>query len=152
MAILILIHVLSITVWVGGMFFAYMALRPAAAATLEPPQRLTLWAATFEKFFFWVWIAIALVLATGLIMIFSYFGGFAHIAKHIHIMFGLGIIMMLIYGHVFFGPYRRLKQAVAAQDWPAGGKKLAQIRWLVAVNLSIGLITIAIASGGKYLM
>ncbi len=152
MALLVLIHVLSVTIWVGGMFFAYMALRPAAAATLEPPLRLTLWVATFEKFFLWVWVSIVLTLATGLIMIFVYFGGFAHIAKHIHIMFGLGIVMMLIFGHVFFGPYRRLKQAVTAQNWPVGAKKLGQIRWLVLVNMTIGLITIAIASGGKYML
>ena len=29
-----LLHVLGIVVWVGGMFFAYMALRPVAASVL----------------------------------------------------------------------------------------------------------------------
>ena len=66
---------------------------------------------------------------------------------HIHLMIWIGYVMMLIFLHVFFAPFRRLKQAVAAEDWPAGGKSLAQIRMLVGVNILIGLVVIAIASG-----
>jgi uncharacterized membrane protein len=63
-----------------------------------------------------------------------------------------GYVMMLIFFHVFFAPFKRLKRAVAAEDWAAGGKSLAQIRSLVGVNLLIGLAIIAIASGGRYLL
>jgi putative copper export protein len=38
------LHVLSAMIWVGGMFFAWMVLRPAAANTLTGPVRLVLWA------------------------------------------------------------------------------------------------------------
>ena len=51
--------------------------------------------------------------------------------------------MMLIFFHVFFAPYKRLKLAVAAEDWSVGGKKLAQIRMLIGINTLIGLLTIA---------
>ena len=44
-------HILSVVIWVGGMFFAYMAMRPAAASVLEPPKRLSLWLPTFKRFF-----------------------------------------------------------------------------------------------------
>ena len=71
---------------------------------------------------------------------------------YVHAMLGLGILMMLIFLHVYFAPYARLRRAVAAQDWPAGGKALAQIRMLVGINTVIGLLTIAIASGGRYLI
>jgi uncharacterized membrane protein len=40
---------------------------------------------------------------------------------------------------------------VAAEDWPAGGKALAQIRILIGINLALGLVVVAIASGGRYL-
>ena len=60
--------------------------------------------------------------------------------------------MMLIFLHVFFAPYKRLKQAVANADWAAGGKSLAQIRVLVGINLALGMLVIAIASGGRYLL
>ncbi|MEI9804681.1 MAG: hypothetical protein WDN48_09810 [Pseudolabrys sp.] len=52
--LLLTLHILSAVVWVGGMFAAYLCLRPAAGA-LEGPQRLALWRAFFAKFFPWVW-------------------------------------------------------------------------------------------------
>ena len=87
---------------------------------------------------------------SGFWIISAVMGGFASLGIHINIMMGLGILMMLIFFHVFFAPYKRLKQAVDAQDWPAGGKKLAQIRMLVGINTILGLLTVAIASGGRY--
>jgi len=143
------LHVLSVVVWVGGMFFAYMALRPVAASVLEPPQRLTLWAGVFGKFFPWVWASVALILATGLHMLMA-FGGMAA-PLYALAMLVLGVVMMLIFGHVFFAPYKKLKRAVAAQDWKAGGGALGQIRKLIGINLSIGLLTIAVVFLGRAL-
>ena len=54
------IHILAVLVWVGGMFFAYVILRPSAVITLQPPERLCLWDAVFKRFFGWVWVAICL--------------------------------------------------------------------------------------------
>lgn len=145
--IMYLLHVLGIVVWVGGMFFAYMALRPVAATVLEPPQRLTLWAGVFGRFFPWVWASVALILASGLYMLQA-FGGSA--APHyVFTMLVLGIVMMLIFAHVFFAPYARLRAAVAGQDWKAGGAALGQIRKLVGINLSLGLATIAVVFLGR---
>ncbi len=141
--ILTMLHVLGVVIWVGGMFFAYMALRPVAASQLEPPVRLKLWVGVFGKFFPWVWASIAVILVTGF-WIISLYGGFKGLGMHINVMMLLGIIMMFIFFHVFFAPYKRLKQAVAAEDWPTGGSKLAQIRMLVGVNTLIGLITIIV--------
>jgi uncharacterized membrane protein len=151
MSVWIALHTLAVVVWVGGMFFAYMALRPVAATLLEPPLRLPLWAQTFAKFFPWVWAAVGLLLLTGYVMLFQRFGGFATSPVYVHLMQGIGIAMMAIFLHVFFAPYGRLKRAVAAQDWPAGGKALGQVRRLIGVNLILGLATTAIAAGGRYL-
>lgn len=152
MGIPLLLHVIAVVIWVGGMFFAYMALRPVAASQLEPPVRLKLWVGVFGKFFPWVWASIIIILATGFYIIFAVKGGFAHVLPNVHTMLALGIVMMLIFLHVFFAPYRRLKQAVAAEDWPTGGKKLSQIRILVGINTVLGLITVAVAAGGPHLM
>lgn len=151
MSVSIALHLLAAVIWVGGMFFAYMALRPAAASTLEPPPRLQLWVHVFKLFFIWVWLSIIILLATGYWMLFAYFGGFANAGMHIHIMHVAGIVMVLIYFHVFFAPYRKLRHAVITQNYPEGGKYLAQIRKLIALNLSIGLLVVVIASGGRYL-
>ena len=128
----VLLHLFGIVIWVGGMFFAYMALRPAAAQLLEPPQRLSLWAGTFGRFFPWVWISVAAILGSGLYLIFAMFNGFGTAPIHVHLMFGIGIVMMMIFAHVFFAPYRRLKRFVSAQDWKAAGASLAQIRVLMS--------------------
>ena len=149
MQIATLLHILGVVVWVGGMFFAYMALRPVAASVLEPPQRLTLWAGVFGKFFPWVWVSVALILATGLYLLMTMGGAGA--PHHALAMFALGVVMMAIFAHVFFAPYGRLKRAVAAQDWKAGGAALAQIRQLVGLNLSLGLLTIAVVFLGRAL-
>ncbi len=151
MSMAVAIHVLSVVIWVGGMFFAYMALRPAAASLLEPPVRLTLWRAVFSKFFPWVWAAVIGILLSGYWMIFGAYGGMANTPLFVHIMHGLGLIMMLIYLHVFFAPYRKLTKAVNNKEWPVGGAALNQIRILIGINLAIGLITIVVATAGKYL-
>jgi uncharacterized membrane protein len=146
----ILLHVIGVVIWVGGMFFAYMVLRPIAAGQLEPPVRLKLWVGVFGMFFPWVWISIAVILATGFWLIFGAYGGMGGVGFYVHAMLGLGIVMMLIFFHVFFAPYARLKRAVAEQSWPEGGKQLAMIRRLVGINTILGFVTIAIGSGGRY--
>jgi uncharacterized membrane protein len=151
MPLMITLHALSAVAWVGGMFFAYMALRPAAAKVLEPPERLTLWAHTFSRFFPWVWIAVVLLLLTGYGMLFLAFGGFAKAPGFIHIMQALGIVMVLIYLHLFFAPFKRLKNYVITQEWALAGAQLNQIRAMVGVNLIIGLVVVAVATGGRYL-
>jgi uncharacterized membrane protein len=148
MPLFLLLHLVSVVVWVGGMFFAYMALRPVAASVLEPPQRLTLWAGVFGKFFPWVWASVALILATGLHMLMALGAAAPHYALA---MLALGVVMMLIFAHVFFAPYKKLKRAVAAQDWKAGGGALGQIRMLIGINLSLGLLTIAVVFLGRAL-
>ena len=152
MGLAVLLHVIAAVIWVGGMFFAYMFLRPVAASQLEPPARLTLWAGVFGRFFPWVWASIAVILASGFWMIFAVFGGMGAVGLYVHAMLGLGMLMMLIFFHVFFAPYGRLKRAVAAQDWPAGGKALSQIRMMVGINTLIGLLTFAIGAAGRYLV
>jgi uncharacterized membrane protein len=147
----IALHLLAAVVWVGGMIFAHNSLRPAAAQVLEPPLRLELWVQVFRRFFVLVWISIAVILASGYWMLFNYFGGFAGAGIYIHIMHGAGIIMVLIYLHVFFAPYRRLRQAVIVQDYPLAGAQLNQIRRMVGINILIGLSVIVVASAGRYL-
>jgi len=152
MGIALFLHILAAVIWVGGMFFAHVVLRPIAAGQLEPPVRLTLWVGVFKRFFPLVFAAIATLLATGYWMILSFYGGFDAVGLHVHIMTWTGYVMILIFFHVFFAPFKRLQRAVAAEDWVTGGKSLAQIRSLVGINLLIGLAIIAIASGGRYLL
>src|SRR5579885_2647818 len=104
LAIALTLHLLSAVVWVGGMFAAYLCLRPAAGP-LEPPQRLMLWRRFFAKFFPWVWASVVLLLVTGFWMMLTFFGGMSAAPAYIHVMMGLGILMVLIYAWLFHGPW-----------------------------------------------
>lgn len=150
MMLLKLVHLLAVLVWVGGMFFAYVVLRPAAVEVLEPPLRLRLWVSVFRRFFVWVWAAIALILASGFYMIYVY-GGFSQVGHHVHVMLLLGLAMTAIYVYVFYSGYRRLGALVATENWKAAGDTLSRIRQLIAVNLSLGILTVCIALLGAFL-
>jgi uncharacterized membrane protein len=149
MAFGIAIHALAAVIWVGGMFFAYMVLRPGAGS-LEAPVRLQLWERVFSRFFPWVWISVATLLASGLGMMFWGYGGYAVARIYVHVMLGIGLLMMAIYAHLYFVPWRRLRRAVAAANWAEAGVQLGVIRRIVAVNLTLGLITVAIGASGRF--
>ncbi len=139
-----LIHLLAVVIWVGGMFFAYMVLRPAAVDTLQPPERLCLWSNVFQRFFNWVWSAVGIILVTGFYMIYQY-GGMAHAPHYVHLMLLLGLVMTGIYGYVFFACYVPLSLCVAKERWQDAGAMLGKIRKLVALNLTLGMITVSVA-------
>jgi uncharacterized membrane protein len=142
-------HVVAAVIWVGGMFFAYVALRPSAGP-LEPALRLPLWQRVFSRFFPWVWASILALLASGYFMVFAGFGGFRGVGLHVHVMQTTGIIMMMIFLHLFFAPWKRFRRAIAANDLAAAGKNLEQIRMLVASNLILGLLTVIVGASGRY--
>jgi uncharacterized membrane protein len=151
MSTLLTLHLLAAVVWVGGMFFAYMALRPAAGP-LDPAVRLALWQRVFDRFLHWVWAAVALLLVTGYWMALGPLGGFKGLGIHIHIMQGLGWIMILLFLHLYFAPYRCLRAALAADDIPKAARCLSQIRFIVAANLALGLLVVAVAAGGRHMV
>jgi uncharacterized membrane protein len=146
----ITIHVLAVIVWVGGMFFAHVCLRPVAVTELEPPFRLKLWVGVFGRFFPVVWGAVILLPLTGFLMIFSIWQGFEATPLYVHIMNGLGFLMIFIFMHVYFSPYKKLKIAVAEEQWPVGAAALAQIRQLVGINIILGALVTLVASAGRY--
>lgn len=145
------LHVLAAVVWVGGMFFAWVCLRPVAATLLEPPLRLTLWREVFRRFFPFVWVAVALLPITGYAMIFGWMGGMAGVRPHVHVMILLGFVMIFLFAFLYLQPYRKLITALDADDVAAGGPQLGLIRRIVGINLIIGLIVVAVAAGGRYL-
>jgi uncharacterized membrane protein len=141
------LHVLGVVVWVGGMFFAHVALRPAALA-LPPPQLLPLLAATLSRFVAWAGVAVVLILGSGVALI-AMQGGMQAVRWPVHAMTGLGVAMAAVYGYLVVSPLPRLRAGVAAADWPRAGAAMALVRQLVAVNLVLGLVTLTIAILGR---
>lgn len=145
---MLLLHVLGVVVWVGGMFLMHVAVRPAAVGLLPPAQRLPLLAEVLDRFFFWVAVAIVAVLGSGLAMILGG-GGFRNAHLSVHVMFVIGLAMMAIFLHIRLAPFKRLQAAVAASDWPLAARHLDQVRQLVTTNLVLGILTIAVATVGR---
>jgi uncharacterized membrane protein len=148
--LLYVLHLLAALVWVGGMFFAWMILRPAAVAMLQPPERLRLWLEVFVRFFYWVWAAVLVLPVSGLILLHLRFSGFDTAPGYVHAMLGLYLAMLALFLRVSLLQLPQLRRAVEAQDWPTGGAVLGRIRRLVGINLSIGLVIMAIAGARMF--
>lgn len=136
-AFAISLHLLAAVIWIGGMFFAYVVLRPSAIA-LEPPQRLTLWAAVFKRFFPWVWMAIIVLMLSGYWLIFDWFNGFATSPGHVHLMHVLGWLMALLFIYLYYKIYPLFVAAVQNKDWPNAAAQMNRIRHIVLLNLILG--------------
>jgi uncharacterized membrane protein len=133
-------HLAAGIVWMGGMALVILALRPVAIARLAPPERLALMSGVLTRFFAMVWISIALILVTGFWMLSMADMKLAPTGWHA--MSGLGLLMCLIFAHIWFVPFRRLKAAVAISDWPAAGKALGQIHPMVLTNFVLGWLAV----------
>ena len=149
MTLLVALHVLAAVVWVGSMFFAYMVLRPSAGP-LEPPLRLALWRRVFGRFFPGFGPALPLCSPAAMRCCSFCFGGFAGAPPHINVMQATGILMMLLFLHLYFAPWRRFSRAVEAGAFPDAVAALNQIRRIVAINLVLGLITVTVGASGRF--
>jgi uncharacterized membrane protein len=147
--LLLAIHLLAAVFWVGGMAFAYTVLRPAAGP-LDPAVRLPLWRRVFARFLPWVGVSIVALLASGFGMIFLIFGSPSGAAPYVNIMATTGTIMMLLFLHLVFAPWRRFRDAVDRGELPEAARRLNQIRIVVGINLVLGVLTIVVGSTGRY--
>ena len=145
--LLILLHLLSAIVWIGGMFFAYFCLRPAATEVLEPPKRLPLWVSTFARFLPYAAIAVVVLLATGAAMLAQV--GLRQAPAGWHVMLSLGLVMAAVFAYVYLVLYPRLRTLCAASAWPAAAQVLNGIRRLVALNLVLGVCTVVAAISAR---
>ena len=140
------LHVLAALIWVGGMFFAWMILRPAAVTALEGPARLKLWVEVFQRFFVWVWIAVVILPISGVGLLQMRFNGFETAPRYVQIMMGLYIVMVALFIRIQSLQLPELRKAVEAQAWAEGAAVMGRIRRLVGCNLIVGLVLVTIAA------
>ena len=147
--LLLAIHLLAAVFWVGGMAFAYTVLRPSAGA-LDAAARLPLWRRVFARFLPWVGVSILALLGSGVAMIYLAFGEPSSAPPYVNLMAATGIVMMLLYLHLLFAPWRRFRTALDKGDLPEAAKRLNQIRIIVGINLLLGVLTIIIGGTGRF--
>jgi len=150
-ALAIILHLVAINIWVGGMFFMVIVLGKVMASVHEPEQQ-ALWNKILARFFFWVWLAVITLLSTGIGMIAYRYGSVEGTPAYILIMAGLGLLMALIFFVIFFVFYQHFKQAIQRDDIPATHHALRMIRRLGIANIIIGLCVVAVIGGGRYLV
>jgi uncharacterized membrane protein len=143
------LHVLGAVLWVGGMGFALLALRPALAV-IEPPQRLLVHQGALKRFFLIVWHAMPILLLTGYALLFGWYGGFARAGWHIHAMHLMALIMAGVFVAIVTGPWKEFRAALAAADRPAAATAMDRVRQMVTMNLGLGLATVAVAAWGRF--
>jgi uncharacterized membrane protein len=135
------LHVLCAVIWVGGMFFAYVVLRPSLSV-LEPIQRIALHTQVFRRFFLVVWHVMPLILLSGFAVLFGFYGGMANVGWNVHLMMLLGLIMSAVFLLIVFGPYARFRRTT---DRATAAASIDRIRQLIAINLVIGIVTVVVA-------
>jgi len=129
---LLAVHLLGAALWVGGMYYAVMVLRPALAQ-LDATKRVQVHMQTLQRFFRLVWHVMPIVLISGWLMVFGVWGGFATVPLSINLMQGLALVMAGVFLFVFFGPWQRVRRAIRPTQ-----EMLDGVRRLVIVNLVLG--------------
>jgi uncharacterized membrane protein len=147
--IAITLHVIAVIVWIGGMFFGLVALRPAMKGT-DTLAAARFWNTLLSHYLPWLWAAIVVLLASGTYMVFNGFGGFGQLPWFVQFMMGIGIFMMMLSGHLTFSAFKKLKRAVAADDEALAAKSMRQIRLITDVNLILGLLVVIVIMAGAY--
>lgn len=144
------LHTLAAVIWVGGMFFAHVVLRPSVTE-MTASLRLALWRRVLPRFFAWVSVSIAVLLVTGYgVLLTGYRGGISGGNLHIDIMQIIGAVMIVLYLFMLVGPYLLFKRALATNDLVAAATQQGRIRAIVVVNLVLGLFTTFIGAAGTF--
>jgi uncharacterized membrane protein len=153
-ALLKMLHWAAVVIWLGGMFFALFCLRPAAGS-LPPPMRVPFMADALGRFLRIVlWIAL-LVIGSGGAMWWRAAQTTRQTSMAFNVpadwlfMAAMGVLMIVVYGFIRFVLYARLQRAVVAQDWPAGGAALNEIRFWVGANLVFGTLIVVVVALGQ---
>jgi len=148
------IHLLAVIVWVGGMAFVLLCLRPAVRV-LEPPARIALMHATMRRFLGAVGVAIAVIFVCGITMVAIAWSTATRAGLRFNMpldwyaMFAVFFVMLALFVHIRTILFRRLDAAFREQRWGDGASVLGTIRWEVSANLILGaFVTVLVRLGG----
>ncbi len=143
--LMLLAHLLGMVLWVGGMAFAHLCLRPEVAK-LDPPVRLPLLAGVLGRFFRLVFVALALIWTSGT-WLFAASGrepGSAPAGWYVMVI--VAAVMTLVFLVIRFKWYPAMTAAIAAKHLPVAGQAMASIRQWVGINLALGILVVVAAT------
>lgn len=149
-------HLLAIIIWIGGMFFSFHFLAPAAKK-LDPQNRATLMGDTLGRFFRVVSWALGIALVSGIWMVGRVAKGAIVAGTNFSLplswaaMMGLGFVMAGFFVLIRYALYSKLVKQVADADWEGTDKSLVTLRNWLGANLSIGLLIVVVMGVVPYL-
>ncbi|MBF0610470.1 MAG: hypothetical protein G8345_11070 [Magnetococcales bacterium] len=149
MSLALIVHIFLAILWVGGMAFAHVVLRPSSEF-LDLKPRVLLWHGVLGRFLPLVWVAVVGLPLSGYTMIFVGFGGLAAIGPAIWVMQVVGWWMIGLFLYVYFKPYQRLRYMVKEELFPEAGLYMLRIRRIMLTNLILGTLVVLFAAGGRY--
>lgn len=143
------IHILSVVVWIGGVWLVTTALLPAMKR--KPPEHGMLdFNEVEQRFAPQARIAVLLVLLSGLYMLYAYdlWDRFANPRFWwMHLMVGLWLLFAVL---LFVVEPLRMWHAVAQRRQALPRVTLARILWMHRLLLALSLTTIFAAVGGTH--
>jgi len=143
------IHVLATIIWLGGLFLLSVVFAPSARRLDQAPA-LFMWHNVLSRFFILAWICMALILVTGIALVFLAFGGFSGVPIIHRVNSAIGIPAIILYGYLYFVPWRRFRRAMWNNDLNAAEKSLGQARLLMAIIVSLGLVASVVSVAARY--
>jgi uncharacterized membrane protein len=150
-AFAIILHLVAINIWVGGMFFIIVVLGKVVS-TFDIPNQHAFWQHLLKRFFFWVWLAVFGLLGSGIGMIVYRFGDLISSPLYVLLMATCGILMVLVFFIIYFVNYRRFLLELHAGNIEGSRHQLRIIRRLGIVNMVLGLCVMIVIGGGPFLL
>lgn len=141
------LHTVPAVLWVGGIFFTFMVLRPASNP-IAARDRLALWNRAFDRFFPWVWAFIGALVASGYGLLGS---GAAPATSATAAMQAIGWTMITLFAYIYFVLFARLRSAVVADELPAAVTAMAQMRPIIGTNPLLGIAGPGVRTETRYL-
>lgn len=143
------LHLSAVVTWIGGMVFAHGCLRPAAAATLAPAQRLPLMAAALGRFFVLVGASLLVLWGSGIAMFVAHWRAGGRAPLTWNLMALIAAVMTAVFVLIVMRGHPRMRRALSDGALPQAAAALDEIRRLVVLNLVLGFLTLAVATLGR---
>ena len=148
-ALLLAVHLVGAALWVGGMGYAIMVLRPSLPV-IEPAARAALLVEAHRRFLRIVWAMMPLVLLSGYGLMFWVLGGFRGVGWAVHVMHTVGLVMGGLFLVIWFGPFQAMRRAMAAGELPAAMAANERLRKLIGINFSLGVVALALGGFARF--
>ena len=126
---LLFLHLFFAIVWVGGMVYSLLFLRPSLREIAQEEQRGKFLKQVFSKFFLAVWLSIIVLFLTGMSLWHGYRKDFSDNSLF-HIKLFLFGLMVIIFTYIYFFLFRR--------------NKLSHIPNLIGFNLLLSILILLI--------